>query len=251
MTKRMRVLVLVCVAALAGGCATHGRKGLHMPRHDNGSTGFIDKTMMVDGDARAYVVYVPRDYDASKPWPLIVFLHGAGERGDDGLIQSEVGIGRAIRRYVDRFPCLVVMPQCPKEVWWDKAADDIEIAMADVRKEYSIDPARIYLVGLSMGGFATWMYGANHLDTFAALMPICGGGNPQDAEKLAKIPIWAFHGADDATVPPKQSRDMVEAVKKAKGDIKYTEFPKVGHNSWDSAFDDPETMKWLLAQKKK
>jgi predicted peptidase len=215
------------------------------------ATGFINKTMDVKGVKRAYCVYVPREYTFGKPWPLILFLHGIGERGDDGLAQTEVGIGRAIRRHADRFPCLVVMPQCPDGVMWSGALEDIATALADARKEYAVDPERIYLTGLSMGGFAAWQYGALHADVFAALIPICGGGNPKDAGALARLPIRAFHGADDTTVPPKKSREMVEAVKQANGDIQYTEFPGVGHNAWDSAYDNAETIQWLLKQRKK
>jgi predicted peptidase len=206
--------------------------------------------MRVHGKERAYVVYVPRGYTPEQAWPLVVSLHGMGERGDDGWLQTEVGIGRAIRRNADRFPCLVVMPQCSDEVYWDKATADIDTALADTRSDYNVDPACIYLTGLSMGGFGAWIYGVLHVDTFAALIPICGGGNPADAPKLAQIPIWVFHGADDDKVPVQKSREMVAAIQKAGGNIKYTEFRGVDHNSWDPAYDDPATMKWLLKQRK-
>ena len=239
-----------CAAHRAGGVTPPWMKGSEMSNESN-AAGFITKTMSVKDEQRVYVVYVPREYSPQKQWPLIVSLHGMGERGDDGLLQTEVGIGRAIRRHADRFPCIIVMPQCPTKSLWTGAIDDIETAIADTRAAYAIDPARIYLTGLSMGGFGTWIYGADHLDLFAALMPICGGGRVDDAAKLAGIPIWAFHGGDDKTVPPKKSQEMVEAIKKAGGDIKYTEFPGVGHNSWDAAYDNPRTMKWLLEQCKK
>jgi len=213
-------------------------------------TGFLTKTALVNGDKRTYTLYVPKDYTPKKEWPLIVFLHGMGERGDDGLLQTEVGIGTAIRRHVDRFPCLVLMPQCSEKGWWDDSRGDIEVSLADVREQYRIDDSRIYLTGLSMGGFATWTYGAQNTDLYAAMMPICGGGNVEDAEKLAKIPIWAFHGADDGVVPPQKSREMVEAVKAAGGNIKYTEYPGIDHSSWDPAYDDPESIEWLLKQRK-
>ncbi len=244
----MMIAALLCCAALAGGCATtmSGRvaETMGIP------TGFLNKTMEIDGQPRGYVVYVPRDYDPGKAWPLIVFLHGAGERGDDGLIQSEVGIGTVIRRRVKEFPAVVVMPQCPEGGWWDKAVPHIDEAIKVTLADYTIDSSRVYLTGLSMGGFATWMYGAHHADQFAALMPICGGGDVKDAAALAKTPIWAFHGADDGVVPPKESTDMVEAVKKAGGSIQYTEFEKTGHNSWDKAYGDPKAIKWMFKQKK-
>lgn len=218
---------------------------------DGSATGFINKEVKVGDVTRNYSLYVPRGYTTNKEWPLIVFLHGIGERGDDGLLQTEVGIGRAIRRHADRFPCLVAMPQCPDKVFWDKVEDHIDGILAQVRGEYRIDPARIYLTGLSLGGFATWIYGSKRTDTYAALMPICGGGNPEDAAALAKVPIWAFHGDADEAVPVRRSREMVQAVKEAGGNIKYTEYPGVGHNSWDSAYDDEEAINWLLEQRKK
>ncbi len=212
------------------------------------ATGFIDKSMKVDGHERRYVVYVPRGYDPARKWPLVVFLHGAGERGDDGLLQTEVGIGRAIRRWPDRFPCLVVMPQCPTGVWWDGAEDDIDVSLDQTCREYNIDEDRVYLTGLSMGGFGTWIYGALHRDRFAALRPIGGGGDGDDAPALAGIPVWAFHGAQDTVVPIEESRKMVEALRAAGGDVRFTEYPDADHNSWDPAYSDPESIRWLLSQ---
>ena len=243
------MMALPFAAAIFGGCATHRMD--QRPVCSTTATGFLIKTMAVENRQRPYVVYVPREYDPGRQWPLIVFLHGIGERGDDGLLQTEVGIGRAIRRHARRFACLVLMPQCPEDRMWGDATTDIETAMAQTRDEYNIDPSRIYLTGLSMGGFGTWLYGAAHVETFAALMPICGGGNPDDAEKLATIPIWAFHGADDPRVDARRSRQMVDAVKKAKGTIRYTEYPGVEHNSWDQAYDDPKAIRWLLKQRKR
>lgn len=214
-------------------------------------TGFLNKTMNIDGQPRHYVLYVPREYTPDRPWPLIVFLHGMGERGSDGLAQTEVGIGSSIRFHPDWFPCLVVMPQCPGNVTWDKASAHIDTCINDTRNEYAVDPHRVYLTGLSMGGYAAWQYGAKNLRQFAAIMPICGGGKTEDAQKLAQIPIWAFHGAKDKTVPPKQSRRMVDAVKKAGGDVRYTEYPDLEHNSWDRAYADKEAIDWLLSQRKK
>ncbi len=216
----------------------------------HGATGFINKTVNVDGRAAQYVVYVPRDYDPAKAWPLVLFLHGAGERGNDGLAQSEVGLGRAIRLAPDRFPCVVVMPQCPKDIWWDEATDIIAATLDATLSQYSIDRDRVYLTGLSMGGFGTWQYGARHADTFAALMPICGGGHPEDAGTLATVPIWAFHGAKDSVVKVDETRRMVDAVKQAGGLVRYTEYPDLDHNSWDAAYGDAEAIRWLLAQRK-
>lgn len=212
-------------------------------------TGFINKRTG-SPRARRYVVYVPHDYDPAKAWPHVLFLHGSGERGNDGLRQTEIGLPSAIRTNPDRFPCLVCMPQCPEKVWWDAAFDDIDAALAQTISEYTIDKSRIYLTGISMGGYATWIYGARHATQFAALMPVCGGGEESDAPSLAKIPIWAFHGGSDDVVLPSESRTMVELVKQAGGLVKYTEFEGVGHNSWDLAYKNPTHIRWLLAQRR-
>ncbi|HOV75536.1 MAG TPA: dienelactone hydrolase family protein [Candidatus Hydrogenedentes bacterium] len=242
-------LMVFAVALACAAGAGAARQGVRM-NDKTVQTGFINRSVSVGGVDRRYVVYVPREYTPDKAWPLILFLHGAGERGDDGLLQTEVGIGHAIRLNPDRFPCLVVMPQCPKDVWWHEVPEHIAAALEDALEAYRADPERIYLTGLSMGGFGTWIYGAAHVDTFAAFMPICGGGNPADAAKLAARPVWAFHGADDDTVPPEKSREMVEAVRRAGGHVQYTEYPGTGHNSWDNAYGDPASIPWLLKQRK-
>lgn len=213
-------------------------------------TGFLIKSVEVDNRWHDYVVYVPRDYDPAKAWPVILFLHGRGERGSDGLLQTDVGLGRAIRRNPERLPAIAVFPQCPDTVHWDGALDIAEAAFKQTLAEYHTDPSRYYLTGLSMGGYGTWIYGAQTADTWAALLPICGGGNVADAQRLAQVPIWAFHGADDTVVPPERSREMVAAVKAAGGTVHYTEYPETAHNAWDQAYGDPKVVKWLLKQRK-
>lgn len=230
------------------------------------ATGFLNKSIEVNGTVSKYVVYVPDDYKPGKSWPLIVFLHGAGERGDDGMMQSQVGIASAIRKHPERFPAIVLMPQCPSGKFWDAILEDMEAQLAATREEYRIDSKRITLTGLSMGGYGTWMWGATKTDTFAGFMPICGGGDVGDRlgaeggakfgtlderiKKLATIPIWAFHGGSDSVVPPEQSRTMVEKVRAAGGSVEYTEYEGVDHNSWDRAYGSRESIEWLLAQHK-
>ncbi|GMW03032.1 MAG: phospholipase [Candidatus Hydrogenedentota bacterium] len=230
------------VAIVAGGCMTTGQGTM--------STGFINKTSLVGNSEVAYSVYVPRDYSPEKEWPLVIFLHGMGERGSDGLLQTEVGIGRAIRRNPERFHCIVAMPQCPVTSVWPNRHDVIQAALDQSLVDYSIDKNRIYLTGLSMGGYGTWSFGAEHPEYFAALLPVCGGGDPAKAASLATIPIRVYHGASDSVVAPEKSREMVDAVKAAGGKIEYTEYPGVDHNSWDQTYGDPEVIAWLLSQKK-
>lgn len=219
-------------------------------------TGFVSFMTEVDGEQQPSVVYVPDGYDASKEWPLVVFLHGMGERGSDGEKQAEVGIGRAIRNNPERFPCLVLMPQCSRTTTWSAstnskgavASEHIDAAIQQVQERYNVDIGKVSLTGLSMGGYGTFSYGTANIDRFCAMMPICGGGNPDNAETLAKVPMRVFHGGADPVVKPVQSTRMVEAIRAAGGDVEYTEYPGVGHNSWDNAYGDAKAIEWLLAQ---
>jgi predicted peptidase len=215
-------------------------------------TGFLNRSLAVGDTVHPYVVYVPKTYDAAKKWPTILFLHGAGERGTDGLAQSDVGIGRAIRFFSDRYPAIVVMPQCLPNQNWSGAMLDMAVKTLDkTLMEFSTDLNRLYLTGLSMGGFGSFLLASNGPGRFAAVMPICGGGNPAEmAPKLKDTPMWVFHGDADQAVPVQRSRDMVEAIKAAGGTkIKYTEYPGVPHNSWDKAYSEKEMTDWLFAQK--
>lgn len=222
----------------------------------NVATGFINKTVTMDGATYPYVVYVPRDYAPGKKLPVILFLHGAGERGNDGLKQTQVGIGSALRMSSERFPALVVMPQCAAgQFWSDKMAEFALKALDQTVAEYSGDANRLYLTGLSLGGFGSFLIASQHPDKFAAVVPICGGVRGADlksvAEKLKDVPMWIFHGDADTVVPPVRSREMVEAIKAAGGTkVKYTEYPGIGHNSWDKAYAEKEMTDWLFAQKK-
>jgi predicted peptidase len=225
-------------------------------------TGFLDKTYKTpDGTEHKYVLFVPHDYKKDKPAPLILFLHGAGEtKPKEGAktkgtpkMPVEVGIGPAIKKREKTFPFITIIPQAPT-FGWQAGGESAKMALgmlADVEKNYSVDPKREYLSGLSMGGFGTWSISAAMPDKWAAIVPICGGGNPKDAEKIKDIPTWVFHGDKDPAVPVQRSRDMVEALKKAGGEPKYTEYPGVGHNSWDKAYDTDELYEWLLKQHKK
>jgi len=233
-------------------------------------TGFLNRTVKIGNETYRYQVYVPREWNKKQKWPVILFLHGAGERGDDGFVQTEVGIGTAIRRYPDRFPAIVVMPQCRKQVWWTEAAmqDQALKAFDQSVKEFNGDPNRLYLTGLSMGGYGTWSIASKYPGKFAALAVICGGirgpvrapalgvvksDDPNvdpyavTAQKIGKTPVWIFHGGADPIVPPDESRKMNEALKAAGGNVKYTEYEKVGHDSWTKAYAEPELMKWMLS----
>lgn len=230
-------------------------------------TGFLDRTVEVGGVKYRYQVYVPSDWTGSKRWPVVLFLHGAGERGDDGLLQTQVGLATAVRLDSRRFPAVVVMPQCRRNSWWTEPAMEAQAlkALEKSLKEFKGDPDRVYLTGLSMGGYGTWGLASKYPGRFAALAPICGGvraprrgtETPQEADpyspvaaSVGKTPVWIFHGGADKTVPVTESRNMNEALKAAGGNVKYTEYEGVGHNSWDKAYMEPEFMPWLLAQRR-
>jgi predicted peptidase len=235
-------------------------------------TGFLDRTVTVSGVNYRYQVFVPSDFSKKKAWPVVLFLHGAGERGDDGLIQTEVGIGHAIRLKNSRFPFVVVMPQCRAEKIWgepDMQAQALAALDASI-KEFHGDRNRVYLTGLSMGGYGTWEIAATHPGRFAALIPICSGVRPlqawpqlsvtlakdakvtdpyaEVARRVGNTPIWMFHGDADPAVPVTEARHMAEALTSAKAKFKYTEYPGVGHNSWDKAYAEPDLLPWMLEQ---
>jgi predicted peptidase len=205
-----------------------------------------------DGKEAKYVLFVPHDYNGDKPYPLILFLHGAGERMGGQKEPVAVGIGPAIKKSEKDFPCLVIIPQARRG--WQAGSPDAKRALdilAEVEKEYKVDAKRVYLTGLSMGGYGTWSLAVAHPDKWAAIVPVCGGGDPKQAEKIKDIPCWCFHGDADPAVKVEKSRQMIEAIKKAGGDPKYTEYPGVGHNSWDKAYGTKELLPWLLKQHKK
>lgn len=236
-------------------------------------TGFLNRTVKIGQESYHYQVYVPRDWSKKQKWPVILFLHGAGERGEDGFVQTEVGIGTAIRKYNDRFPAIVVIPQCRKNVWWteEKMEQQAMKALEQAVREFKGDPDRLYLTGLSMGGYGSWFLASKYPGKFAAVVPICGGVVPPKvpnlpestselaksadpygdvAKKIGKTPVWIFHGADDRVVPPDESRKMNEALKNAGGEVKYTEYEKVGHDSWNKAYAEKELLPWLLSKKR-
>ena len=194
-----------------------------------------------------YLLYLPRDYDKEKSWPLMLFLHGAGERGDDLELVKKHGPPKLIAAGKD-FPFIVVSPQCPKGRWWEPM--ELVALLDEISGKYKVDPDRIYVTGLSMGGFGSWRLAAYAPERLAAIAPICGGGETYWTKEFAHLPVWAFHGAKDTGVPLERSQAMVDALKKSGGEPKFTIYPDAGHDSWTAAYDDPELYKWLLAQKR-
>ncbi len=194
-----------------------------------------------------YWLFLPESYDDQEAWPLMLFMHGAGERGDDLELVKKWGPPKLVESKKD-FPFVVISPQCPKSVWWNV---DHMVALVDrVAGERKIDKSRMCTTGLSMGGFGTWAIIAKHPKLFAAAVPICGGGDPKEAEKLTHLPIWAFHGDKDNVVPPSRSQAMVDAVNQAGGKAKLTIYEGVGHNSWSETYANEEVYQWLLSHKR-
>jgi len=217
-------------------------------------TGFIDKIHKdADGIEHKYVVFVPHDYKSDQEYPVILFLHGSGETKGGSKQPVDVGIGPAIKAREKTFPFITIIPQAEKRPW-TAGTPDGKMAMAildEVQKEYKTDSKRLYLTGLSMGGFGTWSHAAQFPDKWAAIVPICGGGEPSSVEKFKHIPCWCFHGDADKAVKVDLSRNMIKALKEAGASPKYTEYPGVPHNSWDMAYGTDELYTWLLEQKKK
>jgi predicted peptidase len=194
-----------------------------------------------------YLLFLPQGYEKSKePWPLMMFLHGSGESGTNVAKLKKHGPPKLVATD-PAFPFILVSPQSAGHGWNNGT---LLALLEDVSSKYRVDPHRIYLTGLSMGGFGTWSLAAAHPEKFAAIVPICGGGKTTDAPKLATLPIWAFHGAKDPTVSVERSREMVTAIKAAGGNIKYTEYPEAQHDCWTETYANPELYKWLLAQKR-
>lgn len=196
-----------------------------------------------------YLLYLPPGYndDTDAMWPLVIFLHGAGERGDDLEKVTSHGPARYIKEGKS-YPFVVVAPQCPANQWWDV---DTVLALLDTTMESErIDPDRVYLTGLSMGGYGAWSVAARQPERFAAIVPICGGGNVREAGKLKNVPVWAFHGAKDPVVPLESSKEMVAAVNETGGDARLTIYPDAGHDSWTETYENPELWEWLLSHKR-
>jgi len=214
-----------------------------------------------------YRLLRPLDLEPGQLYPLILFLHGAGERGSDNSRQiAYLPAWLAEPTWREAFPCYVLAPQCRdderwSDVSWADAASTPQAAeptpdlsaaaaaLAAVVADEAVDPRRIYLTGLSMGGFGAWELATRMLGRFAALLPICGGGDETTAARLSDLPIWCFHGAADVVVPVERSRSMIAALQAAGGSPKYSELPGVGHDAWTAAYRDRAVLEWLFAQR--
>ena len=265
--RLLQGLALAGSAALLGGCASA------LPRAQSATGTFMRREVASGRRRDVYQVFVPAAH-LPRPLPVVLFLHGAGERGDDGERQTHAGLGPCLRTHADDFPALVVFPQSPAGESWEGATATMALAALDAAtEEFEGDRSRTSLTGMSRGGYGTWSLALREPTRFAALVPVCGGITPpgsrpdldsllvestrasadpfaEAAQRLRRIPSWIFHGARDDVVPPEQSRRMYAALRAVGADVRYTEFPDANHNSWDAAYRSEALWPWLFAQRR-
>ena len=253
----LRVAILVCAVSVASAADPYETKEI---KYTGGP---------YENEVFQYRLMKPANVEAGQSYPLVLFLHGAGERGTDNANQLKY-LPRlmASDAHREKFPCYVLAPQCRSGKQWvnvpwsdvestplpKEPSHQLRVAIAILErtlKEEQVDRDRVYLTGLSMGGFGSWDLAARHPDWFAAVAPICGGGDEATAKSLAGLPIWVFHGGADTVVKTVRSQRMVAALKEAGGDPKYTEFPGVGHNSWTPAYEKTDLLNWMFEQRRK
>ncbi|HVN92545.1 MAG TPA: alpha/beta hydrolase-fold protein [Terracidiphilus sp.] len=258
-------MALACAAWPAGARATAAESRQAQPEIPQ-DTGFLNRRIVLQGVTYRFQVYLPEDWrrDDHKQWPIILALHGRGERGSEGMWQTQTGIAEAVRNHPDRWPFVIVMPQCPQTLHWtDPPMLDLAMASLDQESaEFHGDPARTYLTGLSMGGYGAWELARLHPHRWAAIVIASGGifwsYEParwqqasvlpaEYAQAVAHTPVWLFHGSLDPVVQPRQSELMYDAFKANGGDIRLWIYQGLGHDSWTRAYDEPELPRWLLA----
>lgn len=249
--RLMTLPLLACLAAVAClALPNAARAGAGDPPKPGEQKAGKLKKQIVREVTLDYLLFLPQDYgkEADKKWPLMIFLHGAGERGSDVNKVKAHGPPKIVEQKKE-FPFIVVSPQCPEGKGWEP--EEVIALLDEVQGKYKVDPERVYLTGLSMGGFGTWETAAQHPERFAAIAPICGGGRPFTARRLKDMPTWVFHGEKDNIVPIRRSEEMVEALKQAGGNVKFTRYPEAGHDSWTETYNNQALYDWFLQQKRK
>jgi predicted peptidase len=252
-------MLALAVAALVAGVAEAATPG-----GSDVSTGFLFRSLKNEGRELDYVVYVPRAYDPSRAWPLILFLHGSGESGTDGSRELAQGLPRELVWNPDLWPFIVIIPQKPSpDTEWEQYELELMTMLARARHDYNVDTARLVLTGLSQGGHGAWVLGARHPELWAAVVSVCGyatthnnqagvfsGTVAELARGLARLPIWAFHGEADDVVPVAETRAMIAELEKAGAKPRVTTYAGVGHGCWERAYGEPELPRWMLAQRR-
>lgn len=240
----MKLNNLVIILSALALCNCAGLSGMHTFTQQIG----VQTQKAAQSNSYQYLIYLPKDYSAksSEKYPVLIFLHGSGERGSEIEKVKIHGPPRLIKEGKD-FPFIVISPQLPESKMWE--ADKLDATLDYAIKGLNADKGRIYLTGLSLGGMGTWGWASAHPKKFAAIAPVCGMSNPMDATKFLNLPIWAFHGAKDDIVPPKGSSFMVNMINDLGGNAKITIYPDANHDSWTETYNNEEFYKWLLQQK--
>jgi predicted peptidase len=235
-----RNVLLVVLVTLALGAA---------PKPEPGQTAQSFVRTLAKPVSGKFLLYLPETYGRNRQqrWPLILFLHGMGERGDNLELVKKHGPPKLVASG-KQFPFIIVSPQCPTNGWWSTAT--LNGLLDGVTEKYAVDADRVYLTGLSMGGFGAWSLAMEQPERFAAFAPICGGGDPKRADRIKHIPVWVFHGGKDQTVPIQRSQDMVDALKALGADVQFTIYPEAGHDSWTATYDNPKLYEWFLQHKR-
>ena len=243
-----RIIMVLAALVLALDAAAQ----TDMPRNQSAESTEVTFTKSV---TMRYLLYKPKGYDEeNKKWPLMIFLHGAGERGTNLPVVAFHGPPKLIKQGKE-FPFVVISPQCPASEIWQKEA--VMGLLDEALKKYKVDPERVYLTGLSMGGFGSWALAGAYPERFAAVAPICGGGNVIDvllsnrSAALKSLPIWAFHGAKDPVVKLEESQRMVDVFKRdGNQNVKLTVYPEAQHDSWTETYNNEELYQWFLEHKR-
>jgi predicted peptidase len=249
-SKRLRpshkIGALILLASLLGAAGLY--RTYYRAHHGFLGREYVDSA----GQTFKYSLFVPHTSPDREGYPVILYLHGVAGMGDDGLRQTEVGLGSSIRQRESTFPILVVFPQARSRNWFSDSPDGQRAIaiLEEVVKEYRVDPRRIYLVGATMGANGAWTLADAYPKRWAALVSVCGWGDPRVASRIKEIPCWFFHGAEDGYVRVKYSRDMVGALQAAGASPRYTEYPGIGHDCWTQAFETPELYAWLLQHRR-
>ena len=249
MKKIYKIFCIITGLLILSGCATTKKENPSKPlllknQQEDSFKKTIRKTLECH-----YLVYLPEGYEKSKDsFPMILFLHGSGEQGDDINLVARHGPPALVEKG-KKFPFIVISPQCPKDE--DQWSNDVLIHLLDkVESQYRVDTTRVYLTGLSMGGDGTWSLAIAYPERFAAIAPICGEGNTARICRLKDVPVWAFHGLKDPVVPIGEEQDMVDSLKACGGDVKFTTYPNLGHNAWTVTYNNDTLYDWFLSHKK-
>ncbi|MEW6236900.1 MAG: alpha/beta fold hydrolase [Candidatus Omnitrophota bacterium] len=208
----------------------------------------FEKSFNPKGSGYKYLLYQPKEYEQQENWPLLIILHGAGTRGDNlAKLKKHTPIQYVVRD--GKLPFIVAAPLCPARKKWESAL--LSEFLDELLRRNSIDPDRVYLTGISMGGFGSFQFAKDYPDRLAAVAPVCGGGKPEWAETLRQLPVWAFHGAKDRVVPLRSSENLMKELKRiTANEARYTVFPNSGHDIWNKAYNNPELYEWFLSHNK-